>query len=320
MIALLFLCACSQKSSYTVTFGGDIMLARGGEAIIENWEDLGLSLPKDLSGDSVGSNHFYVANLESPLTDEVKRLSELANEEMNLCAGSGFTAPLISAGFDLLTTSNNHQDDCLEGGILQTNQLLTSQGLLTLEEVYGTWMKRIPEVPLVFIGVNKFAGQLDREHILEQIRIQKEKGNFVVISVHWGNEYQAGPENLQKQLAQDWVDAGVDVVWGHHPHVLQPMEWLNSSNDGHQALVIYSLGNLVFDQHMLPDSQRSALVQIRIRDNRIQRIIVAPVTFDWANLRLDFTLEQGEYNKIIDRLKAEPLTSTGIDVRFYDPR
>ena len=93
--------------------------------------------------------------------------------------------------------------------------------------------------------------------------------NFVVVSTHWGNEYQAGPDDRQQILAQAWVDAGADVIWGHHPHVLQRMEWITSNEDNHEALVMYSLGNLLADQFMLQDAQRSALSQGEMKNGRI---------------------------------------------------
>jgi poly-gamma-glutamate capsule biosynthesis protein CapA/YwtB (metallophosphatase superfamily) len=303
----------------TITFGGDVMLARGGEPIVEDWQELNLSLPAGLSGGSARSNALYVANLESPLTDNALAISGLENADMNLCAGSEEVTLLDSAGFDLMTTSNNHQDDCTEDGILQTNKLLESAGFQTMDDVNGTWVKTLPEENLVFVGVNDVTSQIEEVKLLEVIRVQKEHGRFVVISAHWGNEYQAGPDLRQEQLAQDWVDAGADVIWGHHPHVLQRMEWLTSGVDGHKALVMYSLGNLVSDQHMLTDTQRSALVQLKVRKNRIFRVVVAPFKMDWNSLKLSFELTKVEHQKILERLKTDPLSNLDVAIGIFSP-
>jgi hypothetical protein len=319
LLALLFLSGCSRNSAYTITFGGDIMLARGGEPIIENWEELDLSLPEELANTNKSINNLYVANLESPLTGDLSSFSNLTNADMNLCAGSDQLRVLQSAGFDALTANNNHQDDCPEGGIFETTQILESDGFLTLHESSSTWSSELPEQDLVFIGIDAVGTQLDEESIIHTIRTKKSAGNFVVLSVHWGNEYQAGPDARQELLAQDWVDAGADLIWGHHPHVLQRMEWLTSSADGHEALILYSLGNLVSDQHMLPDVQRSALVQITVKNNHINKITVAPFMVNWDLGSLNFELPQANLEKILDRLKVDLQTPFGMELSVYSP-
>ena len=141
----------------------------------------------------------------------------------------------------------------------------------------------------------------------------------MVISVHWGNEYQAGPDARQQQFAQEWVDAGADLIWGHHPHVLQRMEWLTSREDGHEALILYSLGNLVSDQHMLPDAQRTALVQITVKNDRISKVTVAPLMVNWESFSLDFDLNHADQEKILDRLQVEKQSPSGVEISVYTP-
>jgi len=319
LLALLFLSGCARNSAYTITFGGDIMLARGGEPIVENWEELNLSMPENLANANGSIDDLYAANLESPLTEYLTSLSDLPNPDMNLCAGSTQLSVLQSAGFDVLTANNNHQDDCPEGGILQATQLLEAEGFVTLHELNGIWVKELPEEQLVFIGVDAVGTQLDESRIIDMIKVKKKAKNLVIISAHWGNEYQAGPDARQEQLAQAWVNAGADLIWGHHPHVLQRMEWLTSSGDGHEALILYSLGNLVSDQHMLPDVQRSALVQIMVKNNRIRKVTVAPFMVDWDLGSLNYEPQQADLDKILDRLQVDLKSPSGIEISVYTP-
>jgi hypothetical protein len=319
LLALLLLCGCSRNSAYTMTLGGDIMLARGGEPIIGEWEGIDLSLPEVLANAAASMNHIYAANLESPLTDDLSSLANLPNADMNLCTGSNQVSMLQSAGFDLLTTNNNHQDDCPEGGISQTIQILDAAGFMISHTSSGVWVSEVPGEELVFIGIDVVSTQMDEESILNLIKTKKKAGNFVIISAHWGNEYQAGPDARQEQLAQDWVDAGADLIWGHHPHVLQRMEWLTSSGDGHQGLVLYSLGNMLSDQHMLPDAQRSALVQITVKNKRIREVKVAPFMINWESGSLNFEPAQADQEKILDRLQADRSFPTGIEISVYSP-
>ena len=81
-----------------------------------------------------------------------------------------------------------------------------------------------------------------------EIARAKTQADVVVMSLHWGNEYQRIPTTDQKALAQFLANEGVDIILGSHPHVLQPMEWIKTNN-GRKSFVIYSLGNFISGQH-----------------------------------------------------------------------
>ncbi|HQJ25490.1 MAG TPA: CapA family protein, partial [Bacillota bacterium] len=80
------------------------------------------------------------------------------------------------------------------------------------------------------------------DYMAEDIARLKRTADFVIVSVHWGVEYAAMPDAAQVARAHAAIDAGADVVLGHHPHVLQPFEAYK------EGLIFYSLGNFVFDQ------------------------------------------------------------------------
>ena len=71
--------------------------------------------------------------------------------------------------------------------------------------------------------------------------------DYLIVSMHWGAEYQHSPSKTQKAQARLLCQLGADLIIGTHPHVLQPMEWLESE-EGHQTLCVYSLGNLISNQ------------------------------------------------------------------------
>lgn len=314
-MALLYLSGCVKQSTTTITFGGDVMLARAGVPINLESALVDLSPPKDLNSSDTGGTNLYVANLESPLTDEIKILQNLVNPDMNLCANEDLVKALKESGFNLLIFNNNHQDDCTPDGIEQTSRLLNESGFGSFQFENGVWVSTLPDKHLVFIAVDDVTHPVDEAQISSTIRTQKGDGNFVVVSAHWGNEYQTGPDTRQEAFAQGWVDAGADVIWGHHPHVLQRMEWLTSKTDGHIGLVLYSLGNLISDQFMLPDTQRSAFFKITIKNTAIQKVVVIPFMIDWATNSLNYRLPENEREKILERLKV---TSVGsIDVEVY---
>jgi len=88
---------------------------------------------------------------------------------------------------------------------------------------------------------------LDDQVIIRQTQKAKQEADLVMVSVHWGQEGAFTPNDEQKRIAQLFADCGVDVILGHHPHVLQPVEWL-CGKDGNKTLCVYSLGNFMAQQ------------------------------------------------------------------------
>jgi poly-gamma-glutamate capsule biosynthesis protein CapA/YwtB (metallophosphatase superfamily) len=279
------------------------MLARGGVPLVPEWQRIDLSVPPNLEFGSKQS--YYMAALESPITAEIETLTAVVGDEMNLCSESSETSILQKAGFNLLTFSNNHQNDCQQGGATETENFLSASGMQPFRLEDGMWVASLPDSNVIVIAVDDVAVPLDVNQVTTKIEDNKVRGKFVVLSIHWGLEYQAGPSNRQLELAQAWTDAGADIIWGHHPHVLQRMELLTSRVDGHQTLVMYSLGNLLADQFMLEDAQRSALIQVIVKKGQIQRIIIIPAKFDWERLILDFSPEPDERTRILERINLQ---------------
>jgi poly-gamma-glutamate synthesis protein (capsule biosynthesis protein) len=120
------------------------------------------------------------------------------------------------------------------------------------------------------------------EAAAQTVRSARTTGAVVVLSIHWGAEYQAGASTVQQQIAEHLSEAGAALIWGHHPHVLQPAEWIR---DG-KTLVLYSLGNALFDQHGLADTRRSALVLVRLDSEGVEEFEAIPFVLDVNNSRI----------------------------------
>lgn len=284
------------------------MLARDGKPILSNWETIDLSLPRGFS------TSYYAAALESPLVEIPVNVLPSQLGDMNLCASKQELSILSRAGLDVLSYVNNHKEDCSPGGEVVTEKLLADAGFMTFEEMNQIWVSHIPKSTLAIISIEDVSKPVDENAVAALIKQQKEAGYFVIISAHWGNEYQAGPDEHQTKLAQNWVDAGADVIWGHHPHVLQRIDWLVSSTDGHNALVMYSLGNLLADQFMLADAQRSALIRLDIVNSQIKKVTLLPAMFDWDTRQLKFDLGNETRDKILNRLDFKPNQPIEVDV------
>ncbi|MDO8471615.1 MAG: CapA family protein, partial [bacterium] len=103
-----------------------------------------------------------------------------------------------------------------------------------------------------------------REQVRAAITAEKNKGRFVIMFLHWGNEYQTQHSPAQEVMAKEWIAAGAGLIIGSHPHVVQDIQLV----DG--VLVIYSLGNLVFDQTFSNETQQGLLVGGKVDQQTVQ--------------------------------------------------
>jgi poly-gamma-glutamate synthesis protein (capsule biosynthesis protein) len=182
-------------------------------------------------------------------------------------------AALVRAGVDAVSVANNHAFDQGRTGFEETLRRLEQGGLRAI----GAGPEGDPAGPVrieanglavAFLGYAHFFNQdgnvcpppsaaraprcvqaaaLDRARILEDVRAAAAQADAVVVSLHWGVEYEPQPRAQDVELAHDLVDAGALVVIGHHPHVLQPIE-LYRGADGRVGVIAYSLGNFVSNQ------------------------------------------------------------------------
>lgn len=113
-----------------------------------------------------------------------------------------------------------------------------------LAYTYGTNGIPVPD------GKDYLVNLIDKEQIDLDMKIAKEYADVVIVSLHFGNEYERMPSEGQKELAQFVADRGANVILGHHPHVLQPVEWL-TGKERNKTFVAYSLGNFLSGQDKL---------------------------------------------------------------------
>lgn len=178
------------------------------------------------------------------------------------------------AGFNILTTANNHSFDAKEFGVVNTIEKLEEYGIkftgtarsqeerdriLIVEEndirvgilayTYGT---NGMEVTIPQEKRGYMVNLIDKDLIEADVKRAREEGaEVIVVAMHWGDEYQRQPNSTQKDLADFLVSLGVDIVLGCHPHVLQPIEIRRAQlEDGSEkdVFIIYSLGNFVSNQ------------------------------------------------------------------------
>lgn len=258
----------APASSVTLALVGDVMLGRDVHPTSETFAFLTTYL---------SAADLALANLESPLTDSpIQTGSPYA-----LCAPPGNVRYLMEAGFDLLTIANNHSLDCGREGMLDTQTTLTESGLGFIGPDSEPVYRSINGLRLAFLAFDAVSG-FDLETAVQQVKSAREAGALAVVAMHWGVEYQSGPSASQMEVAEALANAGAVLIWGHHPHVLQPAEWLN----GGKTLVFYSLGNALFDQYGLDATRQSALLLVTLDASGVKEFQAIPFLIDTRESRL----------------------------------
>ena len=288
----------NTKQIVTLALLGDISLARGVQPEADSFSALAAQL---------NSADLALANLESPLdpkgTPEEQATSA---SSYNLCAPAENTKMLKAWGLDLLSLANNHALDCNPDGLTQTMAALESQKLIGIgfPRINGAmsspYQQKVNGLSLAFLAFDDVTQPIDIEAAAAEVQSAKNQGALVVVSVHWGTEYQAGASPRQKEVAQALAQAGATLIWGHHPHVLQPSEWLQTDNGS--TLVFYSLGNALFDSYGLADTNRSALILVKLDGHGIVDVEAVPFVIDAINSRVVLA-NLPEHQQILSRLK-----------------
>lgn len=215
--------------------------------------------------DILSSADIAMGNFECTLGGPKKSYS-LQNSKSFSAPDSAADA-LKNAGFDVLSNANNHCNDRGRDGLIRTNQVMTDKGLTCIGTRQNTSDKpySILDVKGVKIGftaytfnsrnndlVNSYStsnlsGQIAKmDQIVQDMR--NDGAEFIVFFIHWGTEYQRSPGSAQKKIAQGLADAGVDVIFGSHPHWMQSVDMLTGAKTGKKTFVAYSLGNFISNQ------------------------------------------------------------------------
>jgi poly-gamma-glutamate capsule biosynthesis protein CapA/YwtB (metallophosphatase superfamily) len=215
-----------------------------------------------------------VINLETPITS----LRFPARGELVFNAPPAMVQALAAVGVTVATFANNHSKDQDLRGIKETRKHLAGAGLLAAGaganlreaweplcfEKHGLTLcflaftrfmnglhndddRKKPQVPIVDYDLDRSTGGISERQLLKKVREVAARCDALFVTPHWGEEYFLEPLQSDRRLARALIDAGAVAVIGNHPHVLQAVETYVRP-DGREALVAYSLGNLVSSQ------------------------------------------------------------------------
>lgn len=218
-------------------FLGDVMLGRlVGVKIAQSFD------PFEKTRSEFEKYDELIINLEGPITKERSCQKKAYSFQFH----PDVSILLKEAHITAASLANNHTNDCYQKGYDDTLKHLSSSGIQGFGQSGGvhnaSYTYKTPMGTTTIVGIDNTLHTTSLSDILGKITWADENSAFVVVFVHWGDEYEQYPSRAQRDLAYKYVDNGADVIIGHHPHVIQPMESYKNS------VIFYSLGNFVFDQ------------------------------------------------------------------------
>lgn len=260
LLSLLSLLTYGQRQQVSLLFVGDLMQHQAQiDAALQADSSYAYDHCFSLVKDDIQRADLAIGNFETTLGGKpYKGYPQFSSPDEYLHA-------IKEAGFDILSTANNHSLDRRRKGLERTLTLIDSAGL-TAVGTYRDALDRQERYPLLVekngvriaflcatygtngIGITapNIVNSLDREELAADIRVARAmKPDVLIALLHWGNEYQREPSEEQRNLAQWLIGQGVDHIIGSHPHVIQPIARIPHTEYPTQHAVVYSLGNYI---------------------------------------------------------------------------
>jgi len=250
--------------------------------------------------DIINNDDITIANLEGTFTDsKFKR-----EKKFNFKAPKHYVDILKNGSIELVNVANNHTYDYNQSGFEDTLTTLTNASV-NYAGYNAYYIYEKDDINIGFAGLACFEDRSCTRLIDEAIGNLKEKNvNIIIMSFHWGIESNYKQSAIQTYLAHYAIDKGVELVLGHHPHVLQGIELYKDK------YIVYSLGNFVFGGNQNPRDKDSMIFQIEyefinnvLNDTNIN---IYPVSISSQNNINDYKptlLTDSEYDRVIKKYK-----------------
>ncbi|MFC1625340.1 CapA family protein [Patescibacteria group bacterium] len=269
-----------RPSNISMIFVGDIMLGRGVEnSVLKNGQgDFSFLFEKT---DFVKQADIAFGNLEGPIASVGEDVGSVYSFRFRPDALGG----LIAAGFDVLSVANNHAGDwganAFEENIFRLNKNYVYSvgggfnkrdaqqvkilkwkgvkfGFLGFSDVGPNWFEAKEDEPGILMIKDSQAGEFS-----SLIKKAASEVDVLIVSIHFGEEYQTSANDRQRHLAKLAIDSGAKIVAGHHPHVIQEVEQYKG------GIIAYSLGNFIFDQNFSEETMEGLALQIYFEGKEI---------------------------------------------------
>lgn len=279
----------NAERRYSILFVGDIMMDRGIRSTVEKYGKGDYSYPFERVRDALSEADIAFGNLEGPISDQGEKHGSLYSFRMD----PAVIRALYDAGIDAVSVANNHMGDYGREALEDTMRRLRRAGIayagagwdskeaqdvtiveragqkigfLGFSDVGPAWIEAgeaVPGISLASVG-----------KVTKAVRQARGKVDILVVSYHFGEEYEVRSRARQQELAHAAVDAGTNIVIGHHPHVVQEVEQYKG------GVIAYSLGNFIFDQAFSDDTKKALALKLFMKGKTIERFEKIPVVFN----------------------------------------
>ena len=247
--------------------------------------------------DNKGNYNFYkMIDLIKPVISKYdlafyNQESILGGTELGLSSYPRFNAPkevgdaFLDAGFNLVSLANNHALDMGEKGIMSSLKYWDEKeknGIMTAGS-YSSFEDRDKEVIMekngityallsyttTTNGLNRPSGKeylvnvYNEEQVKKDVERLRNKVDLLMVAMHWGEEYTHTPTSSQEEIAKYLASLNVDIIIGHHPHVIQPVEFIG------KTMVIYSLGNFIASQKGAVEKHTGLMMSVNVHKTTI---------------------------------------------------
>lgn len=275
-----------EDSEINLIFVGDVMLSRGIGSSMARKNDWKYPFLK--TADFLRSADVTIGNLEGPISSRGANQGSTYSFRADPQAIDG----LLYSGVDILSIANNHILDWGRVALSDTIDILADAGIVAIgagrsfEEANQPYIAEAHGIKIAFFAYTNLYPQSlwatetqggvstpTLENIKASIAKTRNDVDVVILLWHWGEEYQTKSHPREQVLARALIDAGADIIVGHHPHVTQEVEEYNG------GYIAYSLGNFVFDQNFSEDTRRGLALKITLHNGKVSKMAKFEVKF-----------------------------------------
>ncbi len=256
----------SQSNTIDIAIVGDMMLDRNVRNIIDRD-----GFDKYFQGvrDIIENADIAIANLEGPFTTNESLTSSLINKTLQFTFDPDLAPKLHELGFDILGLANNHSMNFGKWGYDMTKEYIRKNNMLYYgdpnnnDEISVIIEKE--GIKIALIGFHEFT-YINFDKVLKEIERLDNEVDIIIVTPHWGIEYEKAPTEKMKKWAYDFIDSGADAVIGTHTHVIGDIEYYKYKK------IYYSLGNFAFDQYFREETMKGLIVDMKVKKDYENRI------------------------------------------------
>lgn len=274
-----------ENSLLTISMVGDMLFGRYvDEVVVPNhgYQSLFQYVRPYLK-----QSDYITGNLDQPITEGENYPK--ADKLMHISTSPEVAKVLKEEGFTTVNLANNHMKDFGKQGILDTLRAFQNENVGTvgagynLEDASAVSYQTIRGIKIATLGFSDIlpkdfralsnrsgVAPADPNLFFYDVAKAKKNADLVIVHMHWGKEYDSTYHPRQQDLGRSLIDAGADIVIGHHPHVLEPVEVYK------HGVIFYSLGNFISDQGW-SRTRESVLAQYKVMDDGKVNLVIHPL-------------------------------------------